>query len=160
MEDVVAATSAIHDPGGVNYFSDESEPSSGWLFFAGTILGLAGIMRILDSIWDFRYHGALPENLSDGVLGSNLKHYAWLHLIVGVILLASSFAVLKRSQFARWIGMIAAAIGAVSAMALMPYYPVWALVYVGLAVLVLYALAAHGGRLETQTTSSAKSTAP
>ena len=32
----------------------------GWLFFAGTILGLAGLMRIFDSIWAFRYKGALP----------------------------------------------------------------------------------------------------
>jgi hypothetical protein len=31
-------------------------------------------------------------------------------------------------------------------MAWMPYYPIWALTSVGLAVLVFYALAAHGGR--------------
>jgi hypothetical protein len=149
FEGVVAATAPINDPAGVNYYDNESEPSSGWLFFAGSILGLAGIMRIVDAIWAFRYHGALPENLDDGILGSDLKSYAWLYLVVGVILLISSFLVLKRSQFARWIGMIAAAIGAVSALALMPYYPVWALVYIGLAVLVLYGLAAHGGRLQT-----------
>jgi hypothetical protein len=29
----------------------------------------------------------------------------------------------------------------------MPYYPIWALTYVGIAVLVFYALAAHGGRV-------------
>jgi hypothetical protein len=28
----------------------------------------------------------------------------------------------------------------------MPYYPVWSLVYVAIAVLVFYALAAHGAR--------------
>ena len=32
----------------------------GWLFFSGTVLGLAGLMRIVDSIWAFRYNGALP----------------------------------------------------------------------------------------------------
>jgi hypothetical protein len=30
-------------------------------------------------------------------------------------------------------------------MAWMPYYPVWALTYVVLAVLVIYGLAVHGG---------------
>jgi hypothetical protein len=125
---------------------DEANRGAGWLFFAGTMLGLAGLMRILDSIWAFRYNGALPDNLKDGVLGSNLDNYAWTWLIVGVILLVSSFLVIRRSQFARWIGYIAAVIAALSAMTWMPYYPIWSLTYVAIAVLVFYALARYGGR--------------
>jgi len=125
---------------------DEISRGSGWLFFAGTVLGLAGLMRIFDAIWAFGYNGALPDRLQDGVLGSNLNNYAWLWLIVGIVLLACSFMVLSRSQFARWVGLIGAAIAAISAMAWMPYYPVWSLVYVGIALLTIYALAAHGGR--------------
>ncbi len=124
----------------------DEEKGLGWLFFAGTILGLAGIMRVIDSIWAFRYKGALPDGLKDGVLGSNLKNYAWAWLAVGVVLILSSLLLMARSQFARWIGIIAAVIGGFSAVAWMPYYPVWSLVYVGMAVMVLYALTAHGGR--------------
>lgn len=119
---------------------------AGWLFFAGTALGLAGLMRIFDAIWAFGYHGSLPDGLRDGVFGSTLSNYAWLWLGVGALLVASSFLVLVRSQFARWVGFIAAGIGAISAMAWMPYYPIWSLTYVGIAVLVIYALAVHGGR--------------
>ena len=122
------------------------EPTSGWLFFAGTILGIAGIMRIFDAIWAFRYDGALPEGLEGALFGKSLNTYGWLYLVVGAILIISSFAVLSRSQFARWIGIIAAAIAAISAMWWMPFYPVWSLTYVLLAGLVVYALAAHGGR--------------
>jgi len=124
----------------------EEDKGFGWLFFAGTVLGLAGLMRIVDSIWAFRYKGALPENLQDGVFGDNLKTYGWVWLIVGVLLIISSFMLLTRSQFARWIGLIMAAIMALSAMTWMPYYPIWAFTYVGIAVLVFYGLAAHGGR--------------
>jgi hypothetical protein len=124
----------------------DTEKGSGWLFFAGTVLGLAGLMRILDSIWAFRYKGALPDGLKDGVLGSNLKNYAWVWLIVGLILVLSSFLVVMRSQVGRWVGFFAAGIGALSAMTWMPYYPIWALTYVGVAVLVFYALAVYGGR--------------
>src|SRR3954452_3211627 len=116
----------------------------GWLLFAGTILGLAGFMRIIDSIWAFSYHGSLPDNLQDGVLGSNLHNYAWLWLIVGVLLIVSSFMVLVQSQFARWFGMIASGIAALSAATWMPYYPIWGLVYIALALTVIYALSAHG----------------
>jgi len=119
---------------------------TGWLFFAGTILGLAGVMRIVDSIWAFSYNGALPQGLKDGVLGSNLNNYAWTWLIVGIVLIISSGLVLTGSQFARWVGLFAAAIGALSAMTWMPYYPVWSLTYVLMAVLTFYALARYGGR--------------
>ena len=119
---------------------------SGWVFFAGTILGLAGLMRILDAFWAFRYKGAIPDGLQNGLLGSSLKNYAWTWLVVGIILIVSSFMLLAGSQLARWVGYIAALIGGLSAMTWMPYYPIWSLTYVALAVLVFYALARHGGR--------------
>src|SRR5262249_23529563 len=110
------------------------------------MLGLAGVMRIIDSIWAFHYHGALPEGLRDGVLGSNLKTYGWTWLAVGALLLISSFLVISRAQFGRWVGIIAAGLGGIRAITWMPYYPVWSLTYVVLAVLVFYGLLVHGGR--------------
>ena len=118
----------------------------GWLFLAGTVLGLAGLMRIIDAIWAFKYNGQLPDNLQDGVLGDSLTGYAWTWLIVGVILILSSVLILSRSQIARWVGYVAAVILGLSAMTWMPYYPVWSLMYVGIAVLTFYALARYGGR--------------
>jgi hypothetical protein len=43
---------------------------------------------------------------------------------VGLVLILASSAVLRRSQFARWIGIIAGALLAISAFWWMPYYPV------------------------------------
>lgn len=132
---------------GQDYEQGYAEPrGGGWLFFAGTILGLAGIMRIIDGIWALGYKGALPDKLQDGLLGTDLKNYGWFWIAVGAVLLLSSFGVLARSQFSRWIGLIGATIGGVSAMFWMPYYPVWSLVYVGIAVMVFYALARYGSR--------------
>jgi len=119
---------------------------SGWLFFAGTILGIAGIARIIDSVWAFRYNGSLPDQLDGGILGSKLTTYGWVFLVVGVILLGCSVGVLRRSQFARWIGMIGGALLVITAFWWMPFYPVWSLAYVVIGMLVVYALAAHGGR--------------
>ena len=129
-------------------------PGAGWLFFAGTMLGLAGLMRVVDSIWAFRYNGALPSGLKDGVLGDNLTTYGWVWLVVGIVLIISSFMLLSGSEFARWIGIFAAAIMAISAVTWMPYYPVWSLTYVLLAGLTLYGLAAHGGRVTRSRTTA------
>ena len=40
-------------------------------------------------------------------------------------------------------GIIAAALAAISAMFVMPYYPVWSLLYIIVAILVIYGLSAH-----------------
>jgi hypothetical protein len=130
----------------IAYQDDYPESGFGWLFFAGTILGIAGVMRIFDAIWAFRYDGVLPDELEGAILGTSLTTYGWLWLIVGAILIAAAFAVLSRSQFARWIGIIAGAVLAISAFWWMPYYPVWSLTYVMIGVFVVYGLAAHGGR--------------
>ena len=120
--------------------------NDGWRIFAGTVLGIAGIMRIFDSIWAFRYHGQVPDNLQNALFGHSLKTYGWVYLVVAVILLVSSFGVLVGSQFSRWIGIIAGAIMAISAVWWLPYYPVWSLVYIFIGAMVVYALAAYGGR--------------
>jgi hypothetical protein len=120
----------------------------GWLTFAAIVLIFEGIMRIFDSIWAFRYHGAVPEGLQNALLGSTLKHYGWYFLIVGALLIFSGVAVLGRSQFARWIGITAAVIGGLSAVAWLPYYPVWSIIYIAIAIMVIYALAVYGSRAE------------
>jgi hypothetical protein len=51
-----------------------------------------------------------------------------------------------RSQFARWIGIVAASVGAIKAIWWTPYYPVWSLVYIFMGLLVIYGLAAYGQR--------------
>ncbi len=118
----------------------------GWLIFAAVALGVAGIMRIFDGIWAFRYHGAVPENLQNALFGTSLKNYGWLWLIVGIILILCAVGVLARSQVSRWIGIFAGAVAAVSAIWWMPYYPIWSLAYIGLGVFVIYALAVYGSR--------------
>jgi len=128
------------------YTSYDPDEGLGWMFFAGSVLGIAGIMRILDAIWAFRANNDVPQGLKDATFGSTLSNYGWIWLGVGIVLILASFLLMVKSQFARWIGFLAAAIGAITAITWMPYYPVWSFLYVGLSVLVFYALAAHGGR--------------
>lgn len=120
----------------------------GLVFFAAIVLITAGIMRIFDAIWAFRYHGALPDGLEDAIFGHSLKTYGWIYLVVAAVLIASGFLVLSGSQVARWLGVAAGAFGSISAIWWMPYYPVWSLTYIAIGGLVVYALVAYGGRAE------------
>jgi hypothetical protein len=118
----------------------------GWVAFAAFALITAGVMRLFDSIWAFNYHGVLPENLEDAIFGHNLKTYGWIYLVVAVVLAVCGFMLFSGSQLARWVGVTAGAIAAISAIWWMPYYPVWSLMYIGIGGAVIYALVAHGGR--------------
>jgi hypothetical protein len=118
----------------------------GWRFFAGTVLGIAAIMRFFDAIWAWSYNGAVPENLQNALFGHSLNTYGWVYLIVAIVLVVSSVGVLTGNPFARWIGIFAGAIMSISAVWWMPYYPIWSVMYVILGVMVIYALAAYGSR--------------
>jgi uncharacterized membrane protein HdeD (DUF308 family) len=129
---------------------------SGWLTFSAVVLIIAGIMRVLDAIWAFRYNGAIPNNLHNAIFGHSLTTYGWVWLIVGAILIAAGLLILSPSaglsaEISRWIGILAAAVGAITAISWMPYYPVWSLTYVAIAIMVIYALSAHFDE-EPQTT--------
>ena len=121
---------------------------AGWVLFAAIVLGMAGVMRIFDAIWAFSYHGVLPENLEGAVFGHSLKTYGWVYLIVAVVLIVCAFLVFSGSQVGRWVGIVAAAIAGISAIWWMPYYPIWSLTYIAIGALVIYALAAYGGKAE------------
>ena len=121
----------------------------GWVLFAAIVLGVAGIMRIFDAIWAFSYHGAIPANLQGALFGHSLKTYGWIYLVVAAVLIACAVLVLSGSQVARWVGVVAGAIIAISAIWWMPYYPIWSLTYIAIGALVIYALVAYGGKTET-----------
>ena len=123
------------------------DQGSGWLMFAAIVLGVAGIMRLFDGLWAIRADAQVPE-LDDQILGDELSTYGWVYVIVGLILLYAAFTVYNRSQMARWIGIIAAALLSVSATLWLPFAPVWALVYIMIGFFVIYGLAMYGGRLE------------
>jgi hypothetical protein len=117
----------------------------GWVVFAAVVLGIAGIMRIFDAVWAFSYHGALPDGLQGAVFGHSLSTYGWIYLVEAIILIACAAGVIAGSQLSRWVGIAAGALACISAIWLMPYFPVWSIAYIILGGLVIYALAAFGG---------------
>jgi hypothetical protein len=123
------------------------DEGSGWLMFASIVLVVAGIMRFFDGLWAIRADSKVPD-LEDQVLGEELSTYGWLYLLVGLILIFAGFAVYQRSQFARWIGIIAGGILTISATMWLPFAPVWSLVYIFIGMMLIYGLAVYGGRLE------------
>jgi hypothetical protein len=124
---------------------------SGWLIFAGVLMIITGVMRVLDAIWAFRYSGTPVDNLHQALFGHSLTTYGWIWLVVGVILIIAGLLVMGMMtlgsgvlrEVSRWIGVVAAGVTAITAVSWLAYYPVWSLIYIGLSVLVIYGLLTH-----------------
>ena len=70
--------------------------------------------------------------------------WGWTHLILGVVVLLAGFGLFTGAVWARTVGVILAGISGLVAFAWLPYYPVWAILFVTLSVFTIWALTAHG----------------
>ena len=70
--------------------------------------------------------------------------WGWIHLILGVVVLAAGFGLFSGAVWARTVGVIVSVIAGLIAFAWLPWYPVWALLFIGVSVAVIWALTAHG----------------
>jgi hypothetical protein len=122
----------------------EDVAGSGWLTFAASMLGLVGILSVIDGIVALskaRFYVAGATYVF-----SDLRTWGWITLIVGIVCLLAAGGVLAGSQWARWFGMFAAGINAIALFSAAQGFQLWTLIIFACDILVIYALAVYGGR--------------
>lgn len=120
----------------------ETEKGYGWLVFASIMLVLGGAYNF---IWGI---GALVKDdlFVTQLLFANLTFWGWVWLIVGIVEVCAGFAVLSRSQWGRFFGIIMAWLSAITAFFYIWAAPIWVMIVVVLDVLVIYGLSIYGDR--------------
>ncbi len=124
----------------------ESQPSpaaAGWIMFAGVIMIVVGI---------FQAFAGLVAIINDDffvltqeyVVKFNATSWGWIHLIIGLIVLASGFGVFSGNVAARTIGVFAAMGSMIAAFFWIPWYPVWGIIVIAVDLAVIWALTVHG----------------
>jgi hypothetical protein len=129
--------------------------AAGWLSFAAAVLVVSGVFKILDALWAFKYDDEVSEEVQTVLFENDLESWGWVWLVVGIILILAGFAVVSGSRWARWVGIVAASLAAISFLPWIYYKPLWTILSVTLAVLVIYALGAYGGPREPVTPAGA-----
>ena len=74
----------------------------------------------------------------------DITTWGWIHLIVGIVILASGFGIFTGNAAARTVGVIVAVLSAVVNFLWLPWYPLWAIVIIALDIAVIWALTIHG----------------
>jgi hypothetical protein len=70
--------------------------------------------------------------------------WGWIHLISGVVMLVAGFGLFARSTWAGVFAIVIASLSAVSQFFFIPYYPLWALLLIGLNAWIIWSLTRPG----------------
>jgi hypothetical protein len=125
-------------------YGDDDAPGSGWISFAGVMIVMVAILNIIDGIAAISKSSFFVGDAK--YILSDLKTWGWIILGIGVIQLFVAFGIWAGNQLARWTGIVIVSVNAIAQLLFIPAYPFWALAIFSLDVLILYGLAAHGGR--------------
>ena len=120
------------------------ERGAGWIAFAGIMLSIVGILNIIYGIAAIGDSSFFVHNTK--YILSNLNTWGWVTLIIGVIQLVAAFSIWSGGEFGRWIGIFVAGVSMIGALLSLPAYPLWSLAVFAIDVLIIYGLAAYGGR--------------
>jgi hypothetical protein len=133
----------------------EREPSGwavGWTYFAGFMMIMIGVFHAiagLAGIFEDEFLRVVPavgtEVQGDAYfLQFDATTWGWIHLIGGIVVALAGFGLFSGAVWARTVGVIMAVISALIAFAWIPWYPVWGIIIIAMAIAVIWALTAHG----------------
>lgn len=85
---------------------------------------------------------------ADLVVGVDYTTWGWIHVLLGILVVAGGAGLLNGRTWARTLAVVLALVSAVVNFAFFAAYPWWSALIILLDVLVIYALVAHGRELQ------------
>jgi hypothetical protein len=123
---------------------DLSYKGAGWVLFATIMFGIAACLNIIWGIAAVSNSHFFVANAQYVI--SDLNTWGWIMMGFGALEALAALSIWRGGEFGRWFGIIVAGFAVIAAMLSIPAYPLWSLVLVTLDVLVIYGLAAYGGK--------------
>jgi hypothetical protein len=126
------------------------EPSGwvGWVFFAAVMMVMLGTFHAIQglvALFQDTYYLVGAEGL---VVSVDYTTWGWTHLILGALVVAAGISLLSGRTWARAVGVVMALLSAVVSIGFLAAFPIWSSLMILFAVLVIYAITAHGGELK------------
>jgi hypothetical protein len=133
------------------YEPQHDQPVSGWavggIAFAATMMTLIGVFQALSGLVAI-FNDDFFVVTKNYTFDLDVTVWGWLHLVIGIAIFATGLGLFARRS---WAGVTAIMFLMLSALAnffFIPYYPIWAVLVIGLDVWVIWALT-RPGAIET-----------
>jgi hypothetical protein len=137
--------------------SSETQPGrkppqvSGWalggMAFAATIMVLIGVFQALAglvAIFDDQFYVVTRNYTFD----LDVTVWGWIHLLVGIGVFATGLGLFARQAWAGVSAIMLCMLSAITNFFFIPYYPIWSLLVIGLAIWVIWSVT-RPGAIET-----------
>jgi hypothetical protein len=107
--------------------------------FAGVMLATVAIFQILEGIAAIADDTVFVSGI-DYTYELDVTTWGWVHLVIGVIGLATGVGILAGQTWGLMAGIAIATIGTVTNFAFLPYFPFWSVVILAFNIFVIWAL--------------------
>lgn len=118
----------------------------GWAYFAAALLLVVGGMQVINgfvAIFDQNFYVAT----ANGLIAFNYTGWGWIHLILGIVALATGLGIFSGATWARIVGVIITAFVMLDNIASINAYPLWSIIALIMGGFIIYALTLHGDEL-------------
>ena len=123
----------------------------GWTAFAAIVMVITGIFHAMAGISILAADEDFFVVENGWVYELNTTAWGWIHIIGGLVVLLAGIGLFTGNLVARAVAIVLAGISIIVNFAWLPYYPVWSIVMIALAVAVIWALTTHGDDLARST---------
>ena len=120
---------------------------TGWALFAGVMMLMVGLFQAMEGLVALFNDDWYAVNKKGLVLSVDYTAWGWVHLLLGVVIVAAGAAVLNGRVWGRVVGVMMALGSAVTNLAFIAAYPAWSVIIIAVDVFVIYALCVHGDEL-------------
>lgn len=129
--------------------NEVSGAAIGWSAFAAFMLMMIGIFQALAGIAAIANDEYFVVG-EDAVLKLDVTQWAWVHLIVGILVFLCGLGIFSGNVVARTVGVLVALGSAITNFVWLPIQPVWSSIMIAICVAVIWALTAHGRDIATE----------
>ena len=137
--------SRTRTPSSVSYMPEAPpEKGTGWITFASIMFMVVGTLNV---IWGIAAVSSSTFFVNGAhYMISDLNTWGWIVMGWGALEFVAALSIWRGGAFGRWFGIVVAGIAIPLAMVTIPAYPFWGLTVVAIAILIVYGLAAYGGK--------------
>jgi hypothetical protein len=128
------------------------EPTAwvGFVLFGGIMLLMLGGFQAIEGFVALLKEDYYVVTRNGLIISMDYTVWGWTHLIIGLVAVGAGFGVLVGQMWARVLGIVIGVVSALVNIAFLPAYPIWGTIVIATDILVIYALAVHGGEAKSR----------